>query len=78
MPNDKREVLEGEVITTSKSSNTSKFVGVVAVVGLTAAQAQAALTVGAIDLTDFNTVAGVVVVALGAFYAVKAGLRLLR
>ncbi|WP_170175842.1 hypothetical protein [Sulfurimonas crateris] len=47
-------------------------------VGMLASQAQAALTVAPIDLTDFNTVAGVVVVALGAFYAVKAGLRLLR
>lgn len=53
------------------------IVGVTAVaVGVS--QAQAALTVDPIATTDFMTVAGAVVVALGAFYAVKKALGLLR
>lgn len=47
-------------------------------VALGTAQAQAALTVDPIATTDFMTVAGAVVVALGAFYAVKKALGLLR
>ena len=55
-----------------------KFLSLVGLVGLVASQAQAALTVDPIAQTDFMTVAGAVVVALGAFYAVKKALGLLR
>lgn len=48
-------------------------------VGMLASQVQAAaLTVDPLDETSFMNVAGVVVVALASFWAVKAGLRLLR
>ena len=47
-------------------------------VGMLASQAQAALTVDPIATTDYMTVAGAVVVALGSLWAVKKGLGLLR
>ena len=53
------------------------ILGVTAVATM-ASQAQAALTVDAIDTTDFMTVAGAVIVALGVFYGVKKALGLLR
>ncbi|MBE0515515.1 hypothetical protein [Sulfurimonas sp.] len=46
--------------------------------GLMASQAQAALVVAPLDTADFMTVAGAVVVALGAFYGVRKALGLLR
>lgn len=52
-------------------------IGVTAV-AVAASNASAALTVDPISTTDFMTVAGAVVVALGAFYAVKKALGLLR
>jgi len=55
-----------------------KFFSIVGLVGLMAVQSHAALTVDPIDTTDFMTVAGAVVVALGAFWGVKKALGLLR
>lgn len=55
-----------------------KFLSLVGLVGLVASQAQAALTVDPISQTDFMTVAGAVVVALGAFYAVRKALALIK
>jgi len=57
---------------------TQRLVIGVTAVAVAASQAQAALTVDPIATTDFMTVAGAVVVALGAFYAVKKALGLLR
>lgn len=57
---------------------TQKIIVGVTAVTIAASQAQAALTVDPISQTDFMTVAGAVVVALGAFYAVKKALGLLR
>lgn len=57
---------------------TQKIIVGVTAVAIGASQASAALTVDPIQTTDFMTVAGAVVVALGAFYAVKKALGLLR
>lgn len=56
---------------------TQKIILGVTAVAIGASQAQAALTVDPIATTDFMTVAGAVVVALGAFYAVRKALGLL-
>lgn len=57
---------------------TQRLVIGVNAVAVAASNASAALTVDPIATTDFMTVAGAVVVALGAFYAVKKALGLLR
>lgn len=62
-----------------KKMSNSVRAGLVAVGVLVAStSAQAALTVDPIATTDFMTVAGAVVVALGSFYAVRKALGLLR
>lgn len=60
------------------SNSVKKGLIAVGILVVGAVQAQAALTVDPIAQTDFMTVAGAVVVALGSFYAVKKALGLLR
>jgi hypothetical protein len=62
----------------AKASEHKNKIVAAGTVALGTAQAQAALTVDAISTTDFMTVAGVVVTALGIFFGVKKALALLR
>lgn len=52
----------------------SLFSGVVLATNASAA----AITVSAIDTTDFNTIAVVIIAAMGAVWAIKQGIKLLR
>jgi len=62
-----------------KKMSNSVRAGLVAVGVLVATtSAQAALTVPAIDTTDFMTVAGVVVVAAGVIFGLRKAMTLLR
>lgn len=63
----------------TKMSNSVKK-GLIAVGALVAGavNAQAALTVAAVDTADFMTVAGVIVTALGVFFAVRKALGLFK
>lgn len=62
----------------AKASEHKNKIVAAGTVALGTAQAQAALTVPAIDTTDFMTVAGVVVVATGVFFGIKRAIGLLR
>ena len=65
-----------------KGSNMKNFMtklGVVATgAAVLASNASAALTAPTLDTADFTTVAGVVIVALGAMWAIKKALGLIR
>lgn len=56
----------------------SKLIAGVAVAGVVVSNASAALTAPTLDTTDFTTIAGAVIVALGAMWAVKKALGLIR